>query len=146
MRTGLAASDKLTTQEMGRRLDTLLSNLSGMAYRCHNDSDYTLEFASEGCTALTGYTPDDLVNKRTVAYGQLIHPADQQQVWEQVQAAVVAHQPFDVLYRIHTADGAEKWVMERGCGVFAADGCGVPGGVRSDATRKAVQVLFLWVW
>ena len=34
MRTGLSASDKLTTQETGRRLNTLLSNLSGMAYRC----------------------------------------------------------------------------------------------------------------
>ena len=136
MRTGLSASDKLTMQETGRRLDTLLSNLSGMAYRCHNDSDYTLEFASEGCTALTGYTPDDLVNKRTVAYGQLIHPADQQQVWEQIQVAIAARQPFDLLYRIHTADGAEKWVMERGCGVFAADGklVGLEGLI-SDVTK-----------
>lgn len=31
---------------------------------------------------------------------------------------VVARQPFDLIYRIHTADGAERWVMERGCGIF----------------------------
>ena len=104
MRTGLSASDKLTTQETGRWFDHLLSNLSGMAYRCHNDSDYTLEFASEGCTALTGYTPDDLVNKRTVAYGQLIHPADQQQVWEQIQVAIAARQPFDLSHPVKGPD------------------------------------------
>jgi PAS domain S-box-containing protein len=135
MRSGQSASDKPTTQDTGRRLNTLLSNLSGMAYRCHNDPDYTLEFVSEGCTALTGYTPDEFVNKRTVAYGQLIHPADQQQVWDQIQAAVNARQPFDLLYRIHTADGAEKWVIERGSGVFAADGSLVAlEGLISDVT------------
>ena len=80
--------------EHRRMLVTLLSNLPGMAYRCHNDPDWTMEFVSEGCRELTGYSPDDLIASRRIAYGKIIHPADRKPVWQQVQDALSRREPF----------------------------------------------------
>jgi diguanylate cyclase (GGDEF)-like protein/PAS domain S-box-containing protein len=108
--------------ESQRTISTLLSNLPGMVYRCRNDKDWTLEFASQGCIELTGYQPSDLTGRK-VSYGQdLIHPDDQGPVWDDVQAAVREKRPFQLVYRIITANKKEKWVSEQGMGIFSSDG------------------------
>lgn len=102
-------------------LVTLLSNLPGMAYRCHNDPDWTMEFVSDMSRA-TGYPPDDLIASRRIAYGKIIHPADRKPVWQQVQDALSQHEPFQLSYRIITNEGEERWVSEQGRGVFDDQG------------------------
>ncbi len=109
-------------QESERRLSTLFANLLGMAYRCRNDRDWTMEFLSDGALALTGYTPADLVESRRVVYGSLIHPDDRDRVWEEVQAALAEPRPFQLFFRLITRDGEEKWVWEQGRGVFDTHG------------------------
>ncbi|MBN1488399.1 MAG: PAS domain S-box protein [Phycisphaerae bacterium] len=116
LRTGAAL------RESQRTLSTLMSNLPGMAYRCRNDEQWTMEFVSEGCRDLTGYDPDDLVDNRRVTYAQLIHPDDRQMVWEGVQAGVAKRASFRLTYRIITASSEERWVSEQGRGVFSATG------------------------
>jgi hypothetical protein len=37
------------------RLETLLKNLPGMAYRCLNPKHWSMDFVSDGCFALCGY-------------------------------------------------------------------------------------------
>jgi diguanylate cyclase (GGDEF)-like protein/PAS domain S-box-containing protein len=109
-------------RESQRTLTTLMGNLPGMVYRCRNDKDWTVEFASEGCYQLTGYPPSDLMQKK-VSYGQqLIHPDDQETVWKNVQAALQECRPFQLVYRIKTARGEEKWVWEQGRGVYSGEG------------------------
>lgn len=110
------------SQESQRMLLTLMSNLPGMAYRCRNDPDWTMEFVSEGCLALTGYPPEDLLGNRRVAFNNLIHPEDRAHVWNEVQTALKEHRPYQCVYRIITADGDERWVWEQGCGVGRGDG------------------------
>jgi len=105
-------------QESQRRLSTLMSNLPGMAYRCQNDANYTMEFTSEGSLALTGYTPEELTENKVVAYGHLIHPHDLTLVWEKVQESIRAHTVFQMIYRIHTKDDQWKRVWEQGRGVY----------------------------
>ncbi len=109
-------------RESQRVYHTLLSNLPGMAYRCRNDYDWTMEFVSQGCLALTGYAPADLEQNRRVSYASLIHPEDRQAVWDQIQAALQAGRPFQLTYRIVAADGTEKWVWEQGRGVSDQEG------------------------
>ncbi|OPY26520.1 MAG: putative diguanylate cyclase [Methanocella sp. PtaU1.Bin125] len=94
--------------------ETLISNLPGMVYRCRNDRDWTMEYVSDGCLALTGYRPDDLVHNRGIAYNDLIHPDDREKVWERIQDALAKEGPFQLSYRIRTAKGEEKWVWEQG--------------------------------
>jgi PAS domain S-box-containing protein len=111
-----------TLRENQRSTATLMSNLPGMAYRCRNDRDWTMEFVSEGCVGLTGYEPGDLVDRRTTSFGELMHADDRLAVWEDVQRALAERRPFMLNYRITTACGEIKWVWEQGQGVCDDDG------------------------
>ena len=81
-----------------RRLTTLLSNLPGMAYRCKNDRNWTMEFVSDGCEALTGYKASDLVGVGARAHNSLIHPDDRNRIWNEVQDALGQGIPFRISY------------------------------------------------
>ncbi len=109
-------------RESERALSTLISNLPGVVYRCRNDRDLTVEYVSEGIFDLTGYRPADFTDGRRVSLGQLVHPDDRERIWNEVQAAVQGRRPYQLVYRIRTADGEEKWVWKQGQGVFAPDG------------------------
>lgn len=109
-------------RESERRLSTLLSNLPGMAYRCRNDAEWTMEFVSEGCLALTGHPRSEVIQNRVVSWNELIHPDDRQAVWAEVQRAIRENRSFQMIYRIRPIGGKEKWVSEKGVGVFDQDG------------------------
>lgn len=116
-------------------LATLMTNLPGMAYRCRNDPHWTMLFVSEGCAALTGYRPDELIDNRAVAYAELIHPDDRAAVWQAIQQSVETGLSFQCTYRLRTRDGAEKWVWEQGRQVTLPDGQTVLDGFITDITE-----------
>lgn len=126
------------------KLSLLLGNLPGMAYRCQNDPQWTMEFVSPGCQGLTGYAADDLIANRRLSYADLIHPDDRGEVERLVDEGVRRSEPFRLVYRIRRADGAERWVWEQGVGVANADGqAEFLEGFIIDITaqREAEQVL-----
>ncbi len=94
--------------------NSLLNHLPGIAYRCRNDSNWTMEYISLGCAQLTGYQPEDLISNRTIAYQNLIHPDDQGDVRGKVDQALADNRPFDIIYRIRTRSGNTRWVREMG--------------------------------
>lgn len=100
-----------------RQLLTLLGNLPGMVYRCANTPDWPMSFVSEGSLELTGYTSDKFIDG-TINWGDLVIPEERKFLWNEVQAALAARSAFEVTYRIRTAAGEERWVWERGVGVF----------------------------
>ncbi len=108
--------------ENQRRLMTLMGNLRGMVYRCRNDKDWTMEFVSEGCLNLTGYSPDDLVGSRIVSYAELIVPDDRSMVWDMVQSSINESTAFQLQYRIRAKDGQLRWVWEQGVAVLDSEG------------------------
>jgi PAS domain S-box-containing protein len=101
-------------RESERRLATLLSNLPGMAYRCLADRDWTMLVVSGNAEELTGYSPEDLQGSKRVAYAGLIHSDDRAMVERLVNEALEQGSEFELVYRIQTASGEEKWVWERG--------------------------------
>lgn len=108
--------------ENRRALMTLMNDLPGMAYRCRNDEIWTIEYASEGCRALTGYAPEELVENNLIAYMDIIHPDERAQVRRDIRSALQDDHRFQYVYRIRTASGSEKWVWDQGRGVFDVDG------------------------
>lgn len=123
---GTDVTERLALQQAAelarRRLQVLIGNLPGMAYRCRNDPDWTVEFISDGCGELTGYPAAALVGNRLRSYAELIHPEDRERVWQAVQDGVAGRRRFNMDYRIHTADGRERWVHESGLPLIDAEG------------------------
>ena len=134
-------------RESERTLSALMANLPGMAYRCRNDKFWTMEFVSDGCEGLTGYKPWELVGNIGRAYADIIAPEDREMVWQEVQEALGSRRRFELEYRIFDASGREKWVWERGTGVFGGEGSlrAIEGFI-SDVTghKRAEQELVLY--
>lgn len=105
-----------------RSLSQLMANLPVMLYRARNNRNWSMEYVSEGCLEVTGYSADALVNQPRLSYGALIHPEDASPVWDQVQEALHRRESFDLHYRIHHADGSEREVSEKGQGIYSESG------------------------
>jgi PAS domain S-box-containing protein len=114
------AAESIT--ERDRRMRTLLENLPGAVYRCANDKNRSMAFLSEGCKAITGYAPEDLIGNRRLSYGDLVHPSDREWLWDIWQEVIADRRTFQGEYRIITAGGEEKWVWESGSPVFDTSG------------------------
>ena len=108
-------------RESRRQYASLMANLPGMAYRCQNNRQWTMNFVSQGAVDLTGYAPEDLVNNQTLSYSDLIHPDYRNKVWNDWQAALQAHRQYEGEYQIITRAGEIKWVWERGEGIYDDD-------------------------
>jgi PAS domain S-box-containing protein len=104
------------------RLERLVDTLPGMVYRCRNEPGWPMTSVRGEVESLTGY-PADALESRAGFYGdEVIHPDDREAVWASVQSALDARESFEVTYRIRSGDGVEKWVWERGRGVYADGG------------------------
>lgn len=133
------AEEALTESE--RRLATLMSNLPGMVYRCHNDRNWTVDFASDGCRTLTGYSPEDLIGNKTIALNDLILAEDQGRVWEKVEQSIAIRKPYQIEYQIKTRRGDINWVWEHGQGVYSDDGSllALEGFIGNITERKEAE-------
>lgn len=114
---------ELLLQESQRSLQSLISNLPGMAYRCHYDRQWTMEFVSDGCEALTGCPVSYLQGKKGSAFNDFVHPEDQERVWEEITAALKQKQSFRLTYRMKHSGGSWRWVWDQGhCVAWSAVG------------------------
>jgi PAS domain S-box-containing protein len=128
-------------REGERQLATLVTNLPGFVYRCQNDPDRTFAYVSEGVCDLTGYATEEYLVQRSTSYGAKMHPDDRERVWQDIQAALEQHRPFEITYRILTRPGEVKWVWERGEGIYTPDGSlnHVEGFVTDVTERKRAE-------
>jgi PAS domain S-box-containing protein len=123
LREALLRMEKAEAQarESERTLETLMGNLPGMAYRRSHEPPWRLSYASEGGGPLTGYEFEDF-QAWGVSWGSLVHPEDVGAVAAGMEAAIGAREPFTLSYRIRTRAGEERWVWDRGRGLFSAEG------------------------
>lgn len=104
--------------ESERSKSVLLTHLPGMAYRCDHDRSWTMQFVSAGCLELTGYPATDLIHNKRVSYNELIVPEYRLMLWQERERNLLLRLPFRSEYEIITVQGARRWVMEMGQGVF----------------------------
>ncbi len=108
--------------ESKTRYANLLSNLPGIAYRCRNDPTYTMEFISDGCKELTGYEKQDFIHNRSISYHEIISPLFRDSFRRNIQKALEKKTAYEMMYPISTKNGLEKWVWEKGRGIFDGKG------------------------
>jgi PAS domain S-box-containing protein len=108
--------------ESQRKLVTLMSNLPGMAYRCKDDKNWTMEFVSEGCFELTGYKDFEIIDNNIISYEKIIYPEDSKYVRAEIHKALSGKKSFELQYRLKTNNGKIKWVWEKGQAVLDKDG------------------------
>lgn len=114
------ANEALKESERGKSV--LLSHLPGMAYRSNYDKEWTMQFVSDGCFKLTGYTPEELVLNKRLSYNDIILPEYREpirQTWDDVLAK---RRTFEFEYELLTKKGERKWVLEIGEGVYNKQG------------------------
>ncbi|MDR3109852.1 MAG: response regulator [Planctomycetaceae bacterium] len=100
--------------ESQRRMETLVANLPGMAFRCRNNApDYTMEYVSIGIKEISGYDPDDLINNNRITFFDLVHPDDRKQLLDDNADTLQIGQPLEATYRWLHKDGTVRWVWER---------------------------------
>lgn len=129
-------------QETQRRLSTLVQNLPGIVYRCKNDSDFTMEYVSDMCLLITGYRAEELINNKTKAFTDLILTEDKTKRREEIQLAVEERKPFQLVYRIKTASGFEKWIWEQGVGIYSDtedEPIAMEGFITDITEQKSIQ-------
>jgi PAS domain S-box-containing protein len=77
---------------------------------------------SDGCYECTGYKPNEIINNELVSYNSIIKKEYQKSMWEKWNSIVEEEKHFQDEYPIITKSGEEKWVWERGVGVFDSSG------------------------
>ena len=128
-------------KESQRMLSTLMGNLPGMAYRCHNDKDWTMDFISDGCRNITGYAPQEFIANTLLSYNDIIHPDDRKLVEDEVDRGIKEKGRFHVEYRAIAKDGSIKWLWEQGCPVYDSMGelLSLEGFIADVTQRKKAQ-------
>jgi len=117
-------------------LSALLDGLPVFAYRSRWDGHWVVEYVSHGVEAITGRSVEDLLGTRTQSTNTIVIAEDQPRLWETVQQAVQNRRPYVVEYRIRTASGELRWLLDKGHGLYA-DGRLVGGeGVATDVTDR----------
>ncbi|MFA5403635.1 MAG: PAS domain S-box protein [Ignavibacteria bacterium] len=103
--------------ENTRKINTLVNNLPGVVYRCKNDSNWSMEYLSNGVLELTGFPPEDFIFNKVRTFNSIIEPDDQQSIREKVNKSLSENKPYSLEYRIRNSNGDYKWVKDRGCGI-----------------------------
>lgn len=115
-------------KERERFMVSLMSNLPGLAYRFNPEDNMSTNYISQGCFELCGYHPDDFIGKQNNElkskrlFSEIIIEADREQVSTIRREAFEQKKTYELEYRIQTAKGKEKWVWERGRGIFNTEG------------------------
>lgn len=100
---------------------TIVDNLPGMVYRAAVRDPWPMHYVGGAVEELTGYAPGEIESGDVVWGEDVIHPDDIDPVEREVLEALAEDRPFEVRYRIRTADGTIKEVWERGVGIYDGD-------------------------
>lgn len=124
------------------QLQRLINSLPGIVFAAGNDRDWSMIYLSDGCSALTGYASDELVGpNRPITYNEITLAEDLPTVIAIIDQAIASHKPYVAEYRIRTKSGTEKWLWEKGYGVYDDQGqvLGLEGFITDITGRKQAE-------
>ncbi len=123
-------------REHERLMNSVLSQLPGLAYRCLVDKNWSVLFAAGQFRPIGGIDADDLVAGR-IHYGDILHPDDAERCARNVAEALARREPYENEHRIFDRDGNVKWILARGSGIFDENGAFLfLDGLNIDITER----------
>lgn len=122
--------------EGDQRLRTLVENLPGIVYRCKNDKDRTMQFISNECKWVTGYSPEQFCYPEGITWRSIIHPLDRDHVWNTLQEAIGKKEKFHFKYRVLDSGDKVHWISETGIAVEKREGTAYLEGYMQDITAQ----------
>lgn len=109
----------------------LLAHIPGLAYRCRVETvvesdgtqhfEYVLEFVSEGSERLIGIAANVMIGQNQNVFERMTHPDDLQRMRQEIYDRVLAHEPYQIIYRLLLPGNVTKWVWDQGEGVYGPD-------------------------
>jgi two-component system cell cycle sensor histidine kinase/response regulator CckA len=126
-------------RESERSYTSLVSNLSGMVYRCANAQGWPMTLLEGSVEDITGHRAENLRVGGVLSFGDIIADEDRETVWSTVQTALERKQPYEIEYRITRSDGSSRWLWEQGAGVFDEHGAlRFLEGYITDVTQRRI--------
>ncbi|MGI6731686.1 MAG: putative bifunctional diguanylate cyclase/phosphodiesterase [Anaerovoracaceae bacterium] len=137
----LSRATAAALSESERSKSVFLSHLPGLAYRCDNDWEWTMQYVSAGCLELTGYPPESLLHNRDKSFFSIIAPEYHEKLRREWKRILEKRIPFKYEYEIITANNKRKWVLEMGQGVYDHEGRveALEGIILDISERKKVE-------
>jgi PAS domain S-box-containing protein len=132
-------------QEAEARFRSLAESSNVMAYALEARHDpsmrLVLNYISPQIEQVLGYTPADLAGDPD-AWNSLVHPDDRAAIAEEFKWNIAADEPWNLEYRMFTADGQIRWVRSQGR-VDRRDELGRPAmlhGILFDVTASRLEL------
>jgi PAS domain S-box-containing protein len=143
LRVGAAKADcNLMNKNNVKELKYLIDNLPGMVFCCSYDKAFTFEYVSEGVKELLGYKPSELVHIN--AFRKLVHPDDQIRNKEILKKIHPGNPRYEMIYRMRTVQGKNKWVKEQGLAIYSEKGnLKQIHGILTDVTSQKIAEMEL---
>lgn len=128
-------------EESEHKLRSLVFNLPGCVYRMKATIPPEFLFISDGISDLTGYDTSEFLHDVEGTHLKLVGAQMHQWKTERILWALRNHSPYELEYPITRADGTLRWVLERGRGVYDADGqaISVDGLILDNTAVKSAQ-------
>jgi PAS domain S-box-containing protein len=123
-------------------LSNLIENLPGYVYRIKNDKAFTPLFLSRQVEQVVGYSLEEYQSIRQTFHKE-IHSSDIERVRQLIAQATAKKESYSCEYRITTKQGEEKWVLEKGKGIYNTDNelIELEGFVTDITDRKKAEQL-----
>jgi PAS domain S-box-containing protein len=142
MPTHLSADARSMTENSGQGRDAtsaLIGGLPGMAFRRRNDAELGMEFVSDGCLSLTGYSAEELLHEGRLSFNDLILPRYMAEIRKSWKEGIEKRAQVQLEFEIMTADGQPKWVWEVGTPVPSGSALILEGLIIDITPRKLAE-------
>ncbi len=127
--------------ENEQQFRALVASIPGAVYRFHIESEWIIEFISDGIEEITAFPASYFRWQPVQTYRNIIHSDDQKNVERAICEGMGPLETFSVEYRVNDANGRLRWFTETGQAVFSAEGEPVwlDGVITDDSDRKFAE-------